>query len=311
MNQQRKLASASIVSLVGVIVLLVISVFLLIDLQGIKSAGKIDISSQQNLASELLDNKLYQQAIAEYDKIIGSGKIDSKRESNLHYIVGNIYMNNLNDYQNAAARFVKAKVLSSDDELVKKINKNLVVCFEKMGRSLDAQRELDKMTLLEKPEEEKGTRKVVARIGKKEITMSDLENEIQKLRSPVSDQYKDKEKKLDFLKQWVAHELFYDAALRRGYDQDKDVIEGTFQMKKQLMINKLLEEEAPSDIQISDSEIKLYYDAHKEEFKDKNIDEVRAEIESELLRQRQEEAYRKLLSQMMQAEQVKIYEDQF
>ena len=172
MNQQGKLASASIISLVGVIVLLGISVFLFLDLQGIKSAGKIDISSQQNLASELLDNKLYQQAIAEYDKIIGSGKIDRKKESNLHYIVGNIYMNNLNDYQNAAARFVKAKVLSSDDDLLTKINKNLVVCFERMGRSLDAQRELDKMTLLEKPDEEKGTRIVVARIGKKEITMS-------------------------------------------------------------------------------------------------------------------------------------------
>jgi len=311
MNQQGKLASASIISLVGVIVLLGISVFLFLDLQGIKSAGKIDISSQQNLASELLDNKLYQQAIAEYDKIIGSGKIDRKKESNLHYIVGNIYMNNLNDYQNAAARFVKAKVLSSDDDLLTKINKNLVVCFERMGRSLDAQRELDKMTLLEKPDEEKGTRIVVARIGKKEITMSDLEEEIQKLRSSVSDQYKDKEKKLDFLKQWVAHELFYDAALRRGYDQDKDVIEGAFQMKKQLMINKLLKEETPSDIQISDSEIKLYYDAHKEEFKDRNMEEVRAQIESELLRQRQEEAYMKLVSRMMQAEQVKIYEDQF
>jgi len=134
MNQQGKLASASIISLVGVIVLLGISVFLFLDLQGIKSAGKIDISSQQNLASELLDNKLYQQAIAEYDKIIGSGKIDRKKESNLHYIVGNIYMNNLNDYQNAAARFVKAKVLSSDDDLLTKINKNLVVCFERMGR---------------------------------------------------------------------------------------------------------------------------------------------------------------------------------
>jgi len=167
------------------------------------------------------------------------------------------------------------------------------------------------MTLLEKPDEEKGTRIVVARIGKKEITMSDLEEEIQKLRSSVSDQYKDKEKKLDFLKQWVAHELFYDAALRRGYDQDKDVIEGAFQMKKQLMINKLLKEETPSDIQISDSEIKLYYDAHKEEFKDRNMEEVRAQIESELLRQRQEEAYMKLVSRMMQAEQVKIYEDQF
>lgn len=311
MNQQGKLALASIISLVGVIVLLSISVFLLIEVQGIKSAKSIDIPRQQNLASELLDNKLYQQAIAEYDKIIQSGKIDTKKQANLNYIIGNIYMDNLHDYQKAAARFVKAKVLSPDDELVKKLNKNLVTCFERMGRSLDAQRELDKMTLLEKPEEEKGTRKVVARIGKREITMADLEDEIQKLRSSVSDQYRDKEKKLEFLRQWVAHELFYDAALRKGYDQDKDVIQGAFQMKKQLMINRLLEEEVPSDIQISDSEIKLYYDAHKDDFKDKRVEEVRAQIESELIRQRQEEAYMKLLSRMMQAEQVKIYEDQF
>jgi tetratricopeptide (TPR) repeat protein len=311
MNQQGKLALASIISLVGVIVLLSISVFLLIEVRGIKSAKSIDISRQQNLASELLDNKLYLQAIAEYDKIIQSGKIDTKKQANLNYITGNIYMDNLSDYQEAAARFVKAKVLGPDDELVKKINKNLVTCFERMGRSLDAQRELDKMTLLEKPEEEKGTRKVVARIGKREFTMADLENEIQKLRSSVAPEYKDKEKKLEFLKQWVAHELFYDAALRKGYDQDKDVIQGTFQMKKQLMINKLLEEEVPSDVQISDSEIKLYYDAHKDDFKERRMEEVRTQIESELIRQRQEEAYMKLLSRMMQAEQVKIYEDQF
>jgi len=311
MNHQGKLDLASIVLLVGVILLLIISILVLAELRGIKSASKIDIASEQNLASELLDHKLYPQAIAEYDRIIRSGKIDRKKQANLNYIIANIYMDNLSDYQEAAARFVKAKVLSPDDELVKKINKNLVTCFERMGRSLDAQRELDKMTLLEKPDEEKGTRKVVARIGKREITMADLENEIQKLRSSVSPEYRDKEKKLEFLRQWVAHELFYDAALRKGHDQDKDVIQGAFQMKKQLMINKLLEEEVPSDIQISDSEIKLYYDAHKDDFKDKRVEDVRAQIESELIRQRQEEAYTKLLSRMMQAEQVKIYEDQF
>lgn len=77
------------------------------------------------------------------------------------------------------------------------------------------------------------------------------------------------------------------------------------------MINKLLKEEIPSDIRVSDSDIKLYYDAHKEDFKDKKMDEVRAQIESELIRQRQEEAYMELLSRMMQAQKVKIYEDQF
>jgi tetratricopeptide (TPR) repeat protein len=311
MNQQGKLDLASIVLLVGVILLLIISTLVFFELKGVKSTNRIDISSQQDLASELLDNKLYQQAIAEYDRVILSGKIDRKKEANLNYIIGTIYMNNLNDYQNAAARFVKAKVLSSDDELLKKINRNLVTCFERMGRSLDAQRELDKMTLLEKPNDEKGTGIIVARIGKREITMSDLENEIQKLPPSVSSQFKDKEKKLEFLKQWVANEIFYDGALRKGYDQDKDIIEGAFQMKKQLMINKLLKEEIPSDIQISESEIKLYYEAHKEDFKDKKIDEVTAQIESELIRERQEEAYIRLVSRIMEAEKVKIYEDQF
>ncbi len=311
MNQQGKLDLASIVLLAGVILLLIVSALLFFELRGIKSANKIDISSQQNLASEFLDNKLYQQAIAEYDRIIQSGKIDRKKEANLNYIIANIYLNNLNDYQNAAARFVKARVLSSDDELLEKINRNLVVCFERMGRSLDAQRELDRMTLLEKPSDEKGSQKIVARIGKREMTMADLENEIQRLPPSVSSRFKDRGKKLEFLKQWVANELFYDAALRKGYEQDKEVIEGTFQMKKQLMINKLLKEEIPSEIQISDSEIKLYYDAHKEDFKDRRISEVRAEIETELLRKRQEEAYIRLASQMMEAEKVKIYEDQF
>ena len=311
MKQQGKSDTISTILVSGIILLLILSTLLFFELRKIKSIKTIDISSQQNLASELLDNKLYQQAISEYDRIIQSGKIDRKKASNLNYIIGNIYMQNLNDYQNAAARFVKARSLSPDENLLEKINKNLVICFERMGRSLDAQRELDKMTLVDKPDQQNRTKKIVARIGKREITMSDLENEIQKLPPSVSSQFKDKEKKLEFLKQWVSNELFYDAALRQGYDQDKDVMEGAFQMKKQLMINKLLNQEIPKDIQISETEIKLYYDAHKDDFKDKDIDEVKAEIEAELLRQRQEEAYTKLVYKMMETQKVKIYEDQF
>lgn len=103
----------------------------------------------------------------------------------------------------------------------------------------------------------------------------------------------------------------YDTALRRGFDKDKDVIEGAFQMKKQLMINKLLTEQIPQNIEASESEIKLYYDAHKEDFGDKKLDEVKSQIESELKRQKQQEAYNKLVMKMMEAEKVKIYDDQF
>jgi len=100
-------------------------------------------------------------------------------------------------------------------------------------------------------------------------------------------------------------------ALRRGLDKDKDVKEGVFQLRKQMMINKLLSEEIPQDIEISESEIKLYYDAHKEEFKDKKLNEVRSQIETELKKMKQEQTYSKLVSRMMEAEQVKIFDDKF
>ena len=243
--------------------------------------------------------------------MLDAGKLDKSKQANVNYIVGDIYLNYLNDYENAAARFVKAKFLNPGSELKDKINKNLVICFERMGRSLEAQKQLEQSTELSQTETEKKGGVVVARIGDREITMTDLENEIEKLPPSVQTQFKDKKGKLKFLQQYVGAELLYDTALRRGFDKDKDVIEGAFQMKKQLMINKLLTGEIPQDIQASESEIKLYYDAHKEDFKDKKLDEVKSQIESELKRQKQQEAYNKLVMKMMEAEKVKIYDDQF
>jgi tetratricopeptide (TPR) repeat protein len=296
------------ITLLGI--LIVVSILIYLQL-GVLTQAKLDVTQQQDFASELMDHKLYSQAIAEYDKLLDLGKLDQTKQANINYIVGNIYLDYLGDYENAAARFVKAKFLNPESDLKDKINKNLVICFERMGRSLEAQKQLEKSTGFSQTETEKKGGVVVARIGDREITMTDLENEIEKLPPSVQTQFKDKKGKLRFLQQYVGAELLYDTALRRGFDKDKDVVEGVFEMKKQLMINKLLTEEIPQDIQAGEGEIKLYYDAHKEDFKDKKLDEVKSQIESELKRQKQQEAYNKLVMKMMEAEKVKIYDDQF
>jgi hypothetical protein len=307
-ESKRNLFSLLILTLAGILFVLAILIYLRL---GSLSPAQFDVSQQQNFASELVDNKLYSQAIVEYDKLLDRGKLDKSKQANINYIVGDIYLNYLNDYENAAARFVKAKFLNPESELKDKINKNLVICFERMGRSLEAQKQLERSTQLGQTETQRTGGVVVARIGDREITMDDLENEIEKLPPSVQAQFKDKASKLRFLQQYVGAELLYDTALRRGFDKDKDVTEGAFQMKKQLMINKLLTEQIPQNIEASENEIKLYYDAHKEDFADKKLDEVRPQIESELKRQKQQEAYNKLVTKMMEAEKVKIYDDQF
>ena len=307
-DSKANLFSLLILTLVGLLLVLTILIYLRL---GSLSETKLEVSHQQEFAGELVDNKLYSQAIAEYDKLLNLGNLDRSKQANINYIVGDIYLNYLGDYENAAARFVKAKILNPESELKDKINKNLVICFERMGRSLEAQKQLERSTELGQTETKKTGGVVVACIGDREITMTELENEIEKLPPSLQTQFKDKKGKLRFLQQYVGAELLYDTATRRGLDKDKDVIEGSFQMKKQLMINKLLTEEIPQDIQASESEIKLYYDAHKEDFKDKKLEEVKSQIESELKRQKQQEAYNKLVMKMMEAEKVKIYDDQF
>jgi hypothetical protein len=152
---------------------------------------------------------------------------------------------------------------------------------------------------------------VVARIRDREITMNELEDEIEKLPPSVQEQFRDKEGKLKFLQGYLGSELLYHAALRRGLDKDKDIQEGVFQFRKQMMINRLLADEIPQDIEISESEIKLYYGAHQEESKDRELNGVRPQIESELKKMKQEEAYNKLVTRMLQAEEVKVFDDQF
>jgi tetratricopeptide (TPR) repeat protein len=298
-----------IVTLTLVVLLLVVSVLNYFELKDM-AESKMDFAQQQDLAAELEDSRLYAQAASEYERLLDLGGLSRKRQVNINYIIGNIYLNHLNDYENAAARYVRARLLDPEGELKDRINKSLVICLERMGRSLEAQKQLERSTDLDQGQTKKKGGVVVARIRDREITMTELEDEIEKLPPSVQGQFKDKEGKLRFLQSYVGSELLYHAAVRKGLDTDKEVNEGVFQFRKQMMVNKLLTTEIPQDIEISESEIKLYYDAHSQEFKDKRLDEVRSQIESELKRTKQEEAYSKLVGKMLEAEQVKVFDDQ-
>jgi tetratricopeptide (TPR) repeat protein len=299
-----------IVVLILIIVILMVSVLMYGQLRKMEEQ-KTDFSQQQDLAAELEESKLYSQAVAEYERLLDMGGVNREKQANINYIMGSIYLNNLNDYENAAARFIRAKLLDPESNLKDRINKSLVICFERMGRSLEAQRQLERSTDLDQNQRGQKGGVVVARIRDREITMGELENEIEKLPPSVQSQFKGREGKLKFLQNYIGSELLYHTALRRGLDKDKDVREGILQFEKQVMINRLLSEEIPQDVEISENEIKLYYDAHKDEFKDKKLDEVRSQIETELRKMKQEEAYNKLISRMLEAEQVKIFDDRF
>lgn len=72
----------------------------------------------------------------------------------------------------------------------------------------------------------------------------------------------------DFVTEWINSALLYEEAKSRGLDRSADVNEILEEMRRQLAVNQLLEKEVYTDqsVEVSDEEIKGYYDQHKGDY---------------------------------------------
>ncbi len=239
---------------------------------------KTSFDTYKNLSEEYLNNGLYEKAIESYEKYLHSPRLSEQKKSNISYIIGNIYMDNLSDYKNAMASFVRAKVFSPEGGDASEINKKIVMCLERLGRSVDAEREMAKITTLEEEKPSTSLSKeqgiIIAKIGDRNITMAELNSELQKLPEYIKENYKEESQRLEFLKQYIAGELLYDSAKRSGFDDDKDLIQALYSVKKQLMVEKLLKEKVASGSkEPAKVDLNLYYEAHKDRYVEEEKDE--------------------------------------
>jgi len=167
--------------------------------------------------------------------------------------------------------------------------------------------ELEALSVLDQPKKEKGA-KVIAKIGKREITLTELEGEIQKLPPQISVNFKDKKQRVEFLRQYIGLLLLYDRALKKGLGQDQEVLKQTMETKKGLMVDKYLASEIPIP-QVTDAEMKLFYGMNKERLPGMKFEDIKDKIEMELIQQKRRESYNSLVAKLTQAEKVEIFED--
>ncbi len=272
-----------------------------------------------NLANAYYTNGLYQAAVNQYLQYLKDYSVRPERQANTYYTIGNIYFDRLNDYQKALEYYFKVKYLFPQSHLQKEVSRKIVSCLERLDRSQDAVRVMEKEAALDTSQIEKNRPgAVLATIGKRKITQGDLDFEIQKMPPYLRDQFKSKEKKKELLRQLVLQDLLYESAKRKGLDKDKDVIEGVYEAKKSLMANKLLQQELQDKVKIDPEEVRLYYKANKDKYAERNkkgkivryrpFSEVRQQVAQDLLAEKQQKAYQELANRLMQAENVQIYD---
>ena len=273
----------------------------------------------RTLANALYNRDLYPQAIAEYEYYLRNYSLDEREQANISYTIGNIYFDRVRDYQSALAYYLRVKELYPNSELVDDANRRIVECLERLQKSADAQQALEESTLLDQTQVKTSKPgEVIAKIGKREVTTGDLDFEIKSLPPYLASQMQGRDQKLEFLKQYLATELLYDTAKRKGLEQDTEVIEAAFQAKKNLMVQKYLQEEVGEKIQLNDSDVELYFKAHQERYAKKdsggsaqpvNFAQVKSQVAQDYVREKQQEAYQRLVERLMRAENVVIYDD--
>jgi len=292
----------------------------LIVLIACQNQPSISVDSKLNLANAYYTNGLYQAAAHEYLEYLNNYEIDPSRQANTYYTIANIYFERINDYEKALEFFFKVKYLYPESNLQGDVGKKIVNCLERLQKSTDAARVFEQEAALDKStvgEHKSGA--ILAEIGSRQITQGDLDFEIRKLPVYLQEQFKDKNKKKEFLQQYLLQELLYDSAKRQELDKDKDVIEGTFRAQKALMAEKILQDELKDQVKIEPADGELVYLAHKDRYvekddegkvvRQKEFNEVRDQTAQDLAMDRQQQAYQKLLARLMTAENVKVYED--
>ena len=248
--------------------------------------------------------------LEEYKKILAIPSVEKQTRANINYLIGKIYFEDVKDYDEAAAYYIRAREYDPDGSFNLDASKNLITCLEKIGHGMDAQRELREFTTIDTTKPEPGDKKV-AEINGDPIWLSELDNEIQSLPKEMQERFKTPAGKRMFLQNMVSTEIMYRAALREDYQNNPEIVKRKEMLEKQLLVEKYLTDNVLPNVKIDTMDIKNYYEAHKgDRYDNQPLDSVKAKVLMDYQTDKTQSALRDYISKMPEAKTVRLYEQQ-
>jgi len=234
-----------------------------------KAESSWSIEQMRNYANRLKSDGLVDQAVQAYEEYLDKAAVDGPSRARIYFSIGEMLLK-ANRYEEALSYFYKSEVADPNSELKSETGGYIVTCLERLGRGLDAEYQLESHVNLDGEKQvEKAPGEVVARIGMREITMGEINARLEKLPSWMREEYtKTEENKLQFLQHYVAHELLFDKGMKLGLHRDPKIREQLQDLKKQIIIEQVINQEITGKIHADPDDLKNYYEAHKENYKE-------------------------------------------
>ncbi len=266
------------------------------------------VQTAKMLAGELADNNLPQAAIEEYQKVLDNGPLTNGERGAIHYLIGDLYFNDVGDYEQAAAHYVRARALDENAPYNVEAGKKLITCLERLGRRQEAQRELNVQANLN-PDTSQTPGKLVAKVGSTNITLADFEQAIDGLPQEMQDKLSDPAEKRKFLDQMIGRELIYHAALREGLDKNADAQQALKDIEKDYLVQYYTRQKIAPTVKPDSADVMLYYNAHKDKYGGKDFADVRDDVLQDYIRYIGQKAINDYIGTLMQAEPVQVFDE--
>jgi hypothetical protein len=249
-------------------------------------SGGTDLSAEalEKLALKLDRQQLYGAAARAWTDYLTATRTSVEESAGIWYRIGKLYQSG-GDFERALDAYYRSESIERIKDLEAEISLRVSECLERLGRFAALRSELESRTALD-PDSPTSGEEVLAEIGSWKINRSDLEKmveaEIEAQLSSVAgslppDQQKAQKDRLlaevlsedrqqQLLQRFIAEELLYRRAMEERLYDDPAYRELARNLEKKMMIQKYMDSQYAANINISDQEVREFFEANKTDF---------------------------------------------
>lgn len=214
------------------------------------------------------------EAAKAYEKYLENAELDNLSKARLVFNIADLYEKE-GKYEQALNWYYQAEIYDPARKEKLESGQRIVAILERLKKFSAAKFALSESTSIEgegAASKKGGT--VIAKIGSREIYLHEAMETLDELPPAFREKFKNPTEKKEFVKKYVADLLLYEKAKKLQFDQSPEIRQQLDKIKIQLMVQKVFQEEIISKIKIEDSDVKNFFEAHRDNYSEKGHAEI-------------------------------------
>jgi len=289
-KKQSKIFNFIIIMFLLAIIIMIGLIYKKIDnIKTPRSGTMLPIGNIKELALKLETQGFNEISALTWKKYLNTAGLTNIDAANIWYRIGKLYEKD-NQYDKAIESYYKSESFTKIPEIETEISSSIQQCLESLGKFSALKYELDSRVGIDLSKDNDSKvlagNEIVAEIGYEKITKSDLDKRIESMieqqlspfadNLPLEERNKQKEimlkqfssntKKLNFLNQIVFEDILYRKAREDKLVNDKNIQNILKSQEKSFLAQKIIEQEINNKINITESDMKNYYESHKNNY---------------------------------------------